>query len=333
MMNSQIKNIIKYIVGIIILFACIYFTSKQVNIGEVTTVLKQIYIFPVLLSIPFILLSNLIRAYRWKILLRVIKPEIKVNNILGSIMVGHLLNSFSIKFGEIARPLVLAEHEKISKTSVLASVVIEGLADFLFLILSLAICLIFMTNEISTALNIDLAKFDINFIVYFALLALFLILLFVFRKEIREYFSEILPEKLRNNCERKIELFKIGMASVKDSKSIFLISIYTLLLWFAYAIVMYILFWSFDFQIEQTMTIYDALIIVIFAGIATALGFTPASVGVYHLIVASIIISLFSIESSQSYAYTTLTHFMNLLVQSAFGIYSYVRFSINLRTK
>jgi uncharacterized protein (TIRG00374 family) len=332
MLNSKTKIKIKYFGGILLLLACIYYAKEQVNLTEMSLVFQSINILPVILSIPVILLSNLLRAYRWKLLLQVIKPEIKINSVFGSIMVGHLLNSFSIKFGEIARPIVLAEKEKISKTSVIASAIIEGLADFVFILTSFVICLILMTSEISTALNFDYGDINSNIYVYLIISFVLIFLLIVFRKIILNSIYSKLSYELRLKCEQKIELLKLGFSSIRDLKSLIALSLNTLFLWFTYALVMYILFLAFDFQSTKTLTFFDSIIIVIFAGIATALGFTPASVGVYHLIVASIIISLYSIESSQAYAYATLAHFMNLLVQSTFGLYYYIRFGIKSST-
>jgi len=333
MVNIVIKKIIRYTFVIIVLILCIYFASNQVDLSEIKIVLSSIHLIPVLLSIPLVLITNLIRAYRWKYLLKVLKPDIRTNNIFGSIMVGHLLNSFSIKFGELARPIVLAQREKMSKTSVLASAIIEGFADFLFLLLAFILFIFILFDELSKSLSIDIySLFSQNYILLISVFVAFSAII-IFRKSLFNSIIKIVPDKFKQTANDKVELFKLGLSTAGSIKTIIILSLFTIVLWFSYATVVFVLFWAFDFHLIYNLNIFDALIIVIFAGIATALGFTPAAIGVYHLIVASIMISLYNIESSESYTFASLLHLVNLVVQAFAGVLYYIGFGTNFKNK
>ena len=81
------------------------------------------------------MLSNILRALRWQLMLRPMGISISFFNALASIMVAYLTNLVIPRAGEIARATTVAKYEDISFEKALGTVVLDRLLDLLCLLL------------------------------------------------------------------------------------------------------------------------------------------------------------------------------------------------------
>ncbi|PKL85140.1 MAG: hypothetical protein CVV22_09440 [Ignavibacteriae bacterium HGW-Ignavibacteriae-1] len=314
------KKIIKYIVATAILALSLYLSARQIAFDDLIMQLQGLDYVWVLYSIPVIIASNIIRALRWREIHTPLSTEVKTHNAFSAIMIGHLLNSFTLRFGELARPIILAKKEKLPFAAVISTAVLEGGVDFAFLIILFFISLVFLSEPLFKLLNFDSVfqgSLGIFIIVLVVITALFFI--YRYRRQLWQWSKSILPAKFASKLEDSMSAFVQGFVSLRNPLFYFKMTLYTILLWLSYALIMYLVSFAFAFQSAIQLSFIDSIILVVFAGIATAIAFTPGAVGVYHLVVASIMTTLYSITSNEAFAYATIIHIITLLVQSCIG--------------
>ncbi|MBE2189574.1 MAG: flippase-like domain-containing protein [Desulfobulbaceae bacterium] len=319
------KKLIKYTLATAILILSLYLSARQIAFDELFLLLQELDYVWILLSVPVLIASNYIRVLRWKIILAPISTTVKTHNAFSAIMIGHLMNSFTLRFGEITRPIILAKKEKLPIAAVISTSVIESGVDFVFLIIVFIISLAFLSEPLFKFLNFDsVLQGSIGMVLIFILVSSFIFILYRFHHQIWHWLKTFLPVKFAQILEDSISSFVQGFVTLKSPKFYVKMTLHTIFLWLIYALVMYLVFFAFPFQTVIQLTFVDSILVVVFAGIANAIAFTPGSVGVYHLIVANIMTALYLITLNEAFAYATIIHIINTVVLSFIGAIYFV---------
>ncbi len=93
-------------------------------------------------------LHVVMRAARWRILMRPLKKNVRWYNLISTVSIGYMVTMLLPgRVGEVLRPILFARREKISKSGALATILLERLIDGLTVILLLAIYLIFFMGS------------------------------------------------------------------------------------------------------------------------------------------------------------------------------------------
>jgi uncharacterized protein (TIRG00374 family) len=106
----------------------VYLFLKRIDFHEI----KKIWLaIPPLYPLFFLLLAfpqYYIRAYRWGLLLSPFKKNIAISSLLNFTLIGFMISYLLPgRLGEIARPVMLAEKEKIKKSQAIATIINERL--------------------------------------------------------------------------------------------------------------------------------------------------------------------------------------------------------------
>ena len=129
------KMAASFIGGIIISVVALYFAFKNVPLRELFDYLASINYFWVIPAILIALLSFVLRALRWRIILESTR-KIGVWRAYHPMMIGFMINCvLPGRLGEVARPVILQKEEKIPFTTGLATVVAERVFDICILLL------------------------------------------------------------------------------------------------------------------------------------------------------------------------------------------------------
>ena len=87
---------------------------------------------------------NLLRALRWRIMLSPEKPGIGLYNLTSTTIIGYAVSwALPFRVGEVLRPMLLAEREKIRVSSAITTIVVERFLDGLAVVALFAVCLSF----------------------------------------------------------------------------------------------------------------------------------------------------------------------------------------------
>ncbi|MGM0497532.1 MAG: lysylphosphatidylglycerol synthase transmembrane domain-containing protein [Bacteroidota bacterium] len=132
-MNRKNRNILHTIIGVLVglLFLFLTLRNKPLDrIWESITQAKWLYVF---LTGAFLLVTFILRALRWRILIHNLGYDVKKRHIITSTVMGYFVNSFTPKLGEIVRCATLQKTTNVPLTRSFGSVVSERIYDILVL--------------------------------------------------------------------------------------------------------------------------------------------------------------------------------------------------------
>ena len=132
----------KFILGVLISVIGLYYAFRQINFWELWISIKNVDFVLIILAIVILLLSNVIRAWRWQILVKPIK-DVSFEPAFSSIMIGYFGNSvLPFRMGEFLRAYVVADKTSLTASTAFGTIVIERILDFIGLS---AVILLIMT--------------------------------------------------------------------------------------------------------------------------------------------------------------------------------------------
>ena len=128
-------------VGVVVSALCVWLSMRDVRPAEVWHALRQANYLGFVAACVLTLLAFVLRAIRWRPLLSTPRP-IGYPSLFSATMIGFMANNMlPLRLGEFVRAWALARTEKLSKTTVLATVVVERVVDMLTLLVILGIAL------------------------------------------------------------------------------------------------------------------------------------------------------------------------------------------------
>ncbi|MFA7464738.1 MAG: lysylphosphatidylglycerol synthase transmembrane domain-containing protein [Syntrophales bacterium] len=295
------KNIV---FGAVIGAILLYFSFRGIDFEAIAACFRSLkagYIVPVLIVL---LLVQLIRSYRWGVLL---SPIVKLDqfSLFSITNVGALaLIIIPARIGELARPYLVSGKANIRLTAALGTVFIERVFD------CLSVLLIFFVILLFTPLPVWLVNASLVFLGV-TLGVLGFILLLIFRREpslrMFDRFTGILPARWGALLNRVIHHFIDGIEIITDPKLILNVSLLSILIWFLHALVIYILFQAFGFNLSVLAALIVMVILIIGITIPTA----PGYIGNWHFFCV-LGLTLFGISKADALTYAIIFHFISL---------------------
>ncbi|HDH86740.1 MAG TPA: flippase-like domain-containing protein [Desulfobacteraceae bacterium] len=273
----------KFWLGLLISVAFLYIAFHNVDLSLLYLSIKSTNI---LFFIPIVLLTfsfYLIRALRWFHLLEPIK-KIGLFSLFSSTVIGFAANCvLPARLGELIRANYIGSMENISKSSSLATIIIERLFDVFTILLMVLFVILFNDfpsewESISKGLKTG----------GFFLLVLFIasIFLLIGLKKKTQIFLNIfgrflffLPHKIRNRIVDMLKGFSNGLVLVKGPSQLLAVIFYSLTLWCLSAFQVYIL----CFSMGLSLPFLAPFFILILLCLSVTLPSAPGYIGTFHL--------------------------------------------------
>lgn len=330
-MSPAIKNLIKYTIMILatVFLLWLSFNNIQVKEGEskmgfILSVWNEADKTFLILSGLTAILSHLIRAERWKLLLNPIGYPISLKDGFLSVMVGYFINLAVPRGGEVSRCYNLYRLNKTPVDVSLGTVVAERVIDLLFLVTLIATSFIFEIDNLIKIYDSDQfqnlrstgsGEFPYILVVSFGLFILAIFLIIRFLANTRRY----LFLKLFSKARGVYFGIKKGVTSIWKLEKRALFIFYSLLIWVSYYLMMY--FVMMGFSETQNLGLQAALTIFIIGGIAMALPL-PGGAGSFHLLVSTGLVLLYGLSEDKSIAFTFIFHGWQTLIVIIVGALS-----------
>ena len=133
---------VKLLIGIAVSVVCVWLSMREVRLSEVIDALRQANYLGFAASMALTVIGFWIRAIRWRSL--IVSPRrLPTGSLFSATMIGFMANNvLPFRLGEFVRPWALARREKLSKTTLLATVVVERAVDMLTLLGILGIAML-----------------------------------------------------------------------------------------------------------------------------------------------------------------------------------------------
>lgn len=300
-------------VGLAVLF--LYLAFSDVNMGEVMELVTQASVFWMICFVVTFMFGHYVRTIRWKIILHSVKPDTKMKNLFGAVMIGYGVNCVTPKLGEVTRAIMIGRYENLSRSSMFGTIIVERVIDIISLGSSVIISAFIWSSSLYEAFPWLMTSLYISAIIMTAILLM--IYLSVKLKE--RFYGGII--KLVSRISKKFaerlgyifEMLIQGFTSLKGTKNYFLTIITSVLLILNYALNAYLGFLMLNMQSVMEVTFGMGFILMSISAIGTVIP-TPGATGSYHALAISTLVLLFGFGETISAAYAFLTHIISYIL-------------------
>lgn len=266
------------------------------------------------------ILSHLLRAWRWQVLLEALPPRspgagpprVSLKTAFYSLMVGYMVNYALPRMGEVVRTADVAAQEKLSFSGVLGTVVVERILDVLMLALGLVVSLLLLFDQRGALQEhlIDPVLQNIGQIPALLwgglLLGIGAVVMFIYWKAFRPEDARL--RRFWNKRLRSIWMsFKDGLATVLRSPRRFTLVFSTPAIWFCYLLMAYVPLLLFDLVGPYNLSLLDTLSIMILGAVGVAMPL-PGGAGSFHYITIQTLVFLFGVNESLAVTYAFFVH-------------------------
>lgn len=269
------------------------------------------------LSIIMFMLSNVIRALRWHLLLQPLGYKPRLVNSLGATMIGYLLNLSIPRAGEIAKPATLSRNENIPLDITIGTIVTDRIMDVICLGIVFLLTIILAYDKIIDYLEENLSisekfKFLSESPIHLTSITLLgaAVTYLIYKK-----WDEISQISLVGKIKDFVLGVWKGALSVTKMKNKGLFILYSILIWVLYYLMTYVVF----FAITPTshLSAVTGLVVFLFGSLGIVIP-SPGGMGSYHFLVGEALM-LHGIDGTDAFSFANIAFFTIQLGNIVFG--------------
>ena len=265
-----------------------------------------------LLSMPFGVLAQVLRAMRWRQVLAPAGERPRLSTCIHAVFLSYASSLVVPRVGEVLRCGVLKRYEGTNFSCCVGTVVTERIIDtLLILLLSFLTFLtqipVFLTFFQHTGVSLGglLGSFSLTgWLVTAAcgLLAVLFVLLLVKKSPLRGKFEGVWN----------------GLLSVRDVEQPLLFVLYSVGIWVSYYLHFYLTFFCFDFTSGLGPL---AALVAFVVGTFAVLVPTPNGAGSWHFAVKTVLV-LYGVEQTAAAVFVLIVHTLQTLLVALLGVWS-----------
>lgn len=318
-MNSKLKSALQYLVMIAITVALLWLSLRGVTldgqhegqdkwdlIWGAWTKANKAYL---MLMAVVLMLSHLLRAERWRMLLEPSGHRGTFGNSFLSVMVGYLVNLAIPRGGEVSRCYNLFKLEKTPVEVSFGTVVVERLVDIICMLTLVLISFIVEWDKLELFMSsLDFSgggtkpKVSPLLIIVIAGIAGLVLVFYLLRKNPR--------------LRKLINGFKEGFLAIFRLRNKWLFVFYSVAIWGLYFLMSYTVMLAFgetaDLGIRAVLTIFAIGAIAMAAPL-------PGGAGSYHLLLPMGLVSLYAMNRADAVAFVFIFHAWQTIVLALAG--------------
>jgi len=318
-----VNRTIKYFLGVLISVIGLYYAFRQVNFWELWINIKNVNIILIILAVFILVLSNVIRAWRWQILVKPIK-DVSFDPAFSSIMIGYFGNSvLPFRMGEFLRAYVVADKTSLTASTAFGTIVFERILDFVGLsAVILLIMTVYPLKSIGGSIIIG--------VIVFSLTAFIFIFLFDGVKStllVKIEKSSLLRIGLLRKILLFIKNFLDGATTIRATNKLGIILLYTLIIWIMYYCSTYLATIATGIELEW----FGFGVLLISTTMAISVPAAPGYVGTYHAAAVYILTNLFDVGRIDAQAAAIILHAVGTIPIVIIGAWYFLNSSVNIK--
>ncbi len=316
------KRFLQISIGLLLSGFFAYLAVKNIQWNEFFATLEKNKQWWYLLPASGLFLASFIsRAIRWGYL---VEPAQKVSfkPLFSSLMIGYMGNNIlPLRLGEILRAYALGRKTGLSKSTGLATIVVERLVDIVGL-------LIFLVIAIFVAPIPEKYQTATLLIGGFAFLLLLFLLGLTFFEEVTRGLAEkifsVFPSHISNRLSEITASFIRGLQGLRKTHNYGKIFLQTIILWILYATSTYCMLAAFEFTKLYGMTLWSAIVILLIGTVGVMIPSSPGYIGTYHYVIEQAL-AIYSIPPEPALGFAIVIHLVNYIPVTALGLYFFLR--------
>lgn len=275
-----------------------------------------------LLSLPFGVLAQAFRGWRWHMTLDPMGEKSSKAVCINAIFLSYAMSLVVPRVGEFARCGVLNRYDRVSFAKSLGTVVTERVIDSLLLLFIVAAAFLWQFgtfnrffSDTGTDIGALLGRFTTAGYIVTGICGLAAALLCWFlRKRIAVY----------TKVKSAVSSVWQGVISVKDVRSVPLYLFFTVAIWASYFLHYYLTFFSFPALSEAGFACAFATFIV---GSIAVIVPTPNGAGPWHFAVKTMLV-LYGIASEAALFFVLIVHAVQTLLVVLLGVYAWIALTL-----
>ncbi len=316
-MSGRLKTVIQYAVMLSLTVLLLWLSLRGLQTGEgenksdlIWKAWRESSKLFLLLMAATTFISHVLRAERWRLLLRPTGNHISLSNSFLSLMIGYLVNLAVPRGGEVSRCYNLYKLEKTPVEVSFGTVVVERLIDLICLVTLIGISFFVEWKRLKVFINtLELPTGSTSYR-WWILGGLGLIIILI----LAVYFLA------RNKKVRKILLgFKEGLMAIFQMQNKSLFIFYSIAIWALYFLMSYFVILAFP----QTSQLGVGAVLTLFAIGAIAMAVPlPGGAGSYHTLVPLGLVMLYNLPEPDAIAFVFIFHGWQTLLMIVGGVIS-----------
>lgn len=322
-MKKRIVSVIQYIFFLCIGLLLLYLVFRKLDMALVWEEIRSAHYEWLLLSIFFGVLSHIVRAIRWNILIKSLGYETQTDITFYSVMVGYLANSAFPRLGEVTRCAVLSKKSGVPFNSLFGTVISERVFDLFVLILILVAVVFFQLDFLKGFVDKYFLSsiegyFNAQSVLVLVLIALAVILLplILFRLFFEKIKHFVLYKKVSDFVRGLFE----GVKTIMKMKHKLEFILLTILLWGFYVLMTFVAFFAID--ATSGLNFLDGITIMAIGSLGIVAP-VPAGIGAYQFIVKAILVEIYLIPSEPAASFSIIMWITQVILILGVGALSY----------
>jgi hypothetical protein len=319
---KTVRNIFKIVLPLLLGGAILYWMYRGFDFQSIRHVLLEEMNWTwMLLSLPFGILAQAFRGWRWQQTLEPVGETPRKGVVVNAVFMSYAASLVIPRIGEFTRCGVLKRWDGISFPKALGTVVTERAVDSLVVLLVTGTTLLFQMSvfgtffdKTGTSLDSLLQRFSpMGYLVTAICGVAALILLHLLLKNLSIY----------NKVKATLAGILEGVFSLRKVKSLPLFLLFTFGIWCSYFLHFYLTFFCFDFTAD--LGIGCALVSFVVGSIAVIVP-TPNGAGPWHFAVKTMLI-LYGVQDEQALYFVLIVHTIQTILVILLGIWAWMRLS------
>ena len=277
----------RLLLGLLVGAICLYWFLHNTDWTEMQNALSEIQIGWVLVAIGSLLLEFVVRAVRWKVILRPLQPRLSIFDLFRAQVIGAAANTLlPLRLGELVKPTIVSNRSGLSFISVATTAIVERVYDLFGMVSVLVIMVLFLQPDLTPPpeqqLLIDNLRLYGGILGGCAITAMGVFFYLASRKrDTRHIFASIVkiaPPPIQRFFLGLFDGFVDGLANSTDTKGIWQAGILSVGMWLNGALAIFCLFKAFSLSLPFGAACFIAVAIAL----AVVLPQAPGFVGVFH---------------------------------------------------
>jgi len=312
--SRHVKRNLSLICGTILSLLFLWLAFRRVDLQEVWHALRQADPLLVALALLTFLLTQVVKAVRWKTLFYPDQRARRLSKLLEVIVIGQMVNAaIPARLGEVARAYLLGKIEQISIAYTFGTIVLEKALDSLMLVIMVLLISIFMPLPVWLKGS--------SLIVSGGMVLLLVVMTLLSRWEDR------LPSWLDRVLGPRSWLTRVGVTGAVQRAALSLRPLrslklnaqlwgWSLLNWLLMIGTNEILLWAFGLHLPWTA----APLLLAILNIGIIVPSSPGRIGIFHYLCV-LTLGLYDVDPSMALAYGIVLHALVYLPIFLFGAY------------
>jgi hypothetical protein len=310
----------KYFLGPLIgaLFLCL--TLRQIDFGNCWFYIRQAKLLWIAVAVVVYSFAFYLRSFRWKFLMSPLK-DVPRNRLFSFLIMGFFMNNLlPLRLGEIVRAHITGQKMGVSRSSVLATVVVERLFDGLSYVV-----LFFLTILVLPFPSWTKKSMGAGSVLFIGVLAILYLLSRNRQKAVSLFGALPMPAVIRTRVNAFFSNFLNGLGSLGHGPSLAKVFLLSLAVWTIEATVFYLMGLSFG----MNLSVFQGMLVMIVIGMGAILPTAPGYVGTVEFLGTTSLVFI-GINKNLAFGYIVTLHVLQLLTITFWGIRSLMAEKITL---